>query len=194
MDIYSTQDIDLIINALNKGKTVAFGTDTVFGLACAINNIEALNKIYKIKQRDPSKKLPIMFSSIQMMEDYVDINIEAKKVINHFIKGPITYILKCKDSEDTVACRIPDDEWIITLINKLKKPIYVTSANISDQESLLKYEDVIKQLKDIDVVVKKDADGKIASTITDATNNFKILRQGPISKEDIEKVLNENSL
>lgn len=194
MDIYSIKDIDLIVSALKQGKTVAFGTDTVFGLACIVDNKEALNKIYKIKNRDINKKLPMMFSSIDMMDEYVNINIEARKLINHFIKGPITYILNNKDNSDTIACRIPDDLWIIELINKVGKPLYVTSANISNEAPLYKYEDVINILKDVDVVVKKNADGKLSSTIVDGTNNFKILREGPISKDEIDKVLHENSL
>lgn len=194
MDIYSKEDINLVVNALKQGKTVAFGTDTVFGLACIVGNNEALDKIYRIKKRDINKKLPIMYSSVDMMEEYVDLNIKARKIVNHFIKGPITYILNKKNSNETVACRIPDDEWIIDLINKVEKPLYVTSANISNEESLLKYDEVINILKDVDVVVKKDADGKLASTIVDVTNNFKILREGPISKEEIEKAINENSI
>ena len=194
MDIYSIKDIDLIVSALKQGKTVAFGTDTVFGLACIVDNKEALNKIYKIKNRDINKKLPMMFSSIDMMDEYVNINIEARKLINHFIKGPITYILNNKDNSDTIACRIPDDLWIIELINKVGKPLYVTSANISNEAPLYKYEDVINILKDVDVVVKKNADGKLSSTIVDGTNSFKILREGPISKGEIDKVLHENSL
>ena len=194
MVIYSTKDIDLIVSALKQGKTVAFGTDTVFGLACIVDNKEALDKIYKIKNRDINKKLPMMFSSIDMMDEYVNINIEARKLINHFIKGPITYILNNKDNSDTIACRIPDDLWIIELINKVGKPLYVTSANISNEAPLYKYEDVINILKDVDVVVKKNADGKLSSTIVDGTNSFKILREGPISKDEIDKVLHENSL
>ena len=99
-----------------------------------------------------------------------------------------------KNSEETVACRIPDDNWIISLIEKVEKPLYVTSANISNEEPLYKYEDVINKLKDIDIVVKKDAEGKQPSTIVDTTNNYNILREGPITKEEIEKVLHENSL
>ena len=194
MDIYSIKDIDLIVSALKQGKIVAFGTDTVFGLACIVDNKEVLNKIYKIKNRDINKKLPMMFSSIDMMDEYVNINIEARKLINHFIKGPITYILNNKDNSDTIACRIPDDLWIIELINKVGKPLYVTSANISNEAPLYKYEDVINILKDVDVVVKKNADGKLSSTIVDSTNSFKILREGPISKGEIDKVLHENSL
>ena len=188
MEIYSSSQIDEIIQALNKGKTVAFGTDTVFGLACIIGNNEAVERIYAQKRRDKSKKLPMMFSSVDMMNHYVKISPKTKSLINKFSPGPITYILEAIDSKETIACRIPNDEWIIDLINKINKPLYVTSANISGEENILKYEEV-KDKVEADVLVKKDAKGDKASTIVDATNNYQILRQGPITEEQIKETI-----
>ena len=188
MDIYSSSQIDEIIQALNIGKTVAFGTDTVFGLACIIGNNEAINRIYEQKRRDKSKKLPMMFSNIGMMEKYVKTSPKTKLLIEKFSPGPITYILEAIDSNETIACRIPNDEWIINLINKINKPLYVTSANISGEENLIKYEEVKEKIK-ADVIVKKDAKGNAASTIIDTTNNYQILRQGPITEKEIKEVL-----
>ena len=175
MDIYSSSQTDEITQALNKGKTVAFGTDTVFGLACIIGNNEAIERIYTQKRREKSKKLPMMFSSVDMMNHYVKISPKTKNLINKFSPGPITYILETIDSKETIACRIPNDEWIIDLINKINKPLYVTSANISGEENILKYEEV-KDKVEADVLVKKDAKGDKASTIVDATNNYQIFK------------------
>ena len=187
MIIYSSSQVDEIIQALKEGKTVAFGTDTVFGLACIIDNNEAIEKIYLQKRRDKSKKLPMMFSNIDMMKRYVKVTTSTNKLINKYSPGPITYILEAIESNDTIACRIPNDEWIINIIDKINKPLYVTSANISGEDNLLKYEDV-KERIEADVIVKKDARGEIASTIVDATNNYQILRQGPITEEQIKEI------
>lgn len=189
MNIYSSSQIDEIIEELENSNTVAFGTDTVFGLACITGSDTAVNKVYSQKQRDKSKKLPMMFSSIKMMERYVKINPRTRKLINTFSPGPITYILEAIDSNETIACRIPNDEWIINLIDKIGDPLYVTSANISGQKSLLKYEDVKNQLVDVDAAVMKDASGNKASTIVDITNNYQILRQGEITEEQIKEAL-----
>ena len=189
MNIYSSSQIDEIISELKANNTVAFGTDTVFGLACITGSDIAINKIYSQKQRDKSKKLPMMFSNVEMMGRFVKIDSQAKKLINTFSPGPITYILEASDSKETIACRIPNDEWIINLINKIGDPLYVTSANISGQESLLKYEDIKNKLVDVDAVVMKDASGNKASTIVDVTNNYQILRQGEITEEQIKEAL-----
>lgn len=188
MNIYSSSQIDEIINELNNGNTVAFGTDTVFGLACITNNNEALNKVYSQKHRDKAKKLPMMFSDIEMMNKYVKIPTKAKALIDTYSPGPITYILEAIDSSDSIACRIPDDPWIIDLISRIGKPLYVTSANISGEKSLLIYEEV-KEKIEADVVVKKDASGKEASTIVDVINDFKILREGPIKESQIKEII-----
>lgn len=189
MNIYSSSQIDEIIQELKNENTVAFGTDTVFGLACIINSKKALNKVYSQKQRDKSKKLPMMFSSVDMMKKYVKTDQQIIKLINTFSPGPITYILEALDSNDTIACRIPNDPWIIELIDRINEPLYVTSANISGEESLLKYEDVKEKLNNVDALVKKDASGNKASTIVDATNNFNIIRQGEITEEQIKEAL-----
>lgn len=189
MNIYSSSQIDEIIKELNNENTVAFGTDTVFGLACIINSEKALNKVYSQKQRDKSKKLPMMFSSVDMMSKYVKTTPQIIKLINTFSPGPITYILEAKGSKETIACRIPNDPWIIELINKLNKPLYVTSANISGEDSLLKYEEVKEKLINVDALVMKDASGNKASTIVDTTNNFNIIRQGEITKQQIKEAL-----
>ena len=188
MIVYNSSQIDEIIKELKNEKTVAFGTDTVFGLACIISSKEALNKIYLQKQRDRSKKLHMMFSSINMMQKYVKISPKTKLLLDTFSPGPITYILEDINSNETIACRIPNDEWIINLIDKIGEPLYVTSANISGEESLLMYEEV-KEKIEADVLVKKDASGNQASTIVDTINNYKILRQGPITEEQIKEII-----
>lgn len=192
MNIYSSSQFDEIIEELKNGNTIAFGTDTVFGLACDIDNEKAINKVYSQKKRDFSKKLPMMFSNIEMMGKYVEISEKVGKLISKFSPGPITYILKKKSLDETLACRIPNDNWIIELIERYKKPLFVTSANISGQRPLYKYEEVIKELKEVDVIVKKDANGNEASTIVDVVNNFNILREGPITQKEIEDVISEN--
>ena len=112
--------------------------------------------------------------------------------------GPITIIFKKKDcvkdyvtqGKDTIGIRVPDDEFILELIKDLKKPLMVTSANISGAGSLLKWEDVYKDLSGkIEAIVCEDASGDSASTIVDVSDGLKILREGPISIEEIKEVI-----
>ena len=173
-----------IIDRLLNGEIMAFPTDTVFGLGCIINK-EAISKIYEAKGRSFDKPLPMMCNGIEMIETVAEVSEKARKIANKFMPGALTIIFNKKESvEDyvtngkpTIGIRVPDDEWILDLINKLNQPLLVTSANISDTGSLLKWEDVYNQLNGkIDGIVCADASGQISSTIIDATGDIKVLR------------------
>jgi len=194
----SSLDKKIIINSLLKGGIWAFPTDTVFGLGCIINK-EAIKKIYEAKGRSFDKPLPMMCNSLEMIESQAFVSDDARKIINKFVPGPLTLIFNKKDSiedyvtngKNTIGIRVPDDKWILDLINQLGQPLLVTSANLSDTGSLLKWEDVYAQLNGkIDGIVCSDATGQTSSTIIDVTGDIKILRQGPISLEEIKETLN----
>lgn len=191
MNKYSKKEIEKVKHDLLSSKIVALPTDTVFGLACIKNDKKAEEKIYEAKKRSISKKLPMMVSNYKMLKKYCEVNNEVEKLIKTFTPGPITLILKYIDSEDTVAVRIPNDDWIIKLIDELNKPLSVTSANISNTNSLIKYEDVVNQIGNkIDAIIEGDAKGEKSSTIVDCVNDYKIIRDGPISEGEIRRVLN----
>ena len=192
MIVYKKEDIEKVKEDLLNSKIVAFPTDTVFGLACIKDDVVAKEKIYDAKSRPDNKKLPMMVSNIEMLEKYCELNEQIRVLFKAFTPGPITFILKYLNSDETVAIRIPDDDWILDLIEKVGKPLLVTSANISGEGSLIKYEDVVSQIGDkVDGIVKADARGDKASTIVDCLNDYKILREGPISKKEIEKYIKQ---
>lgn len=194
---YSKMDKDKIINTLISGGILAFPTDTVFGLACIMDE-KAIKKIYKAKGRDFNKPLPIMCNSLKMIKSIAKVNKNEKKLIDKFTPGPITIIFNKKDNLeeyvnnglDTIGIRIPDDEFILDLIESINAPLMVTSANISNTGSLLKWEDVYESMKNkIDGIVCEDSKGNEASSIVDVRDEIKILRQGPISINQIKEAL-----
>lgn len=195
MKTYNIEDLEEIKNDLLNSKIVAFGTDTVFGLACVYDDEEAIEKVFNAKNRDYSKALPMMCSTFEMINSVAHVSLKAKGIMETFMPGPITIIYKKKDVIDdkvtsglkTIGIRMPNDKWILDLINLVGKPLLVTSANLSNEPNLYKWQDVKEKLAGrIDGVVKKDASGDLASTIVDCSNEeIKILRQGPISIEDI---------
>ena len=191
-------DIDRIIKTLINGGLVAFPTDTVFGLACIVDK-EAIAKVYEAKGRSFDKPLPMMCDSLQMIQDVAFVSEKAKKIIDSLVPGPLTLIFEKKDSvqdyvtmgKKTIGIRVPDDRFILDLIHMIGMPLLVTSANVSGEGSLLKWEDVLSCMDHkIDAIVCEDARGESASTIIDVTGeDIKVLRQGPISLEKIMEVL-----
>lgn len=194
---YSKENIKEVKTALLDGKIIAFPTDTVFGLGCVVNK-EAIAKVYEAKGRSFDKPLPMMCNSLKMIESVAEVSLEAKKIIDKFVPGALTLIFNKKqciedyvtNGKPTIGIRVPDDEWILNLISELDEPILVTSANLSDTGSLLKWEDVYAQLDGkIDGIVCADATGETSSTIIDVTSEIKVLRQGPITLEQIMEVI-----
>lgn len=195
---YTKKDKKKISEELLNSKIIAFPTDTVFGLACVYDSEEAKDNIIKAKGRDEGKPLPMM-CSINQIETVAYINNKDRKIIEKFMPGAITLVLKKKDlpdfvtsGKDTIAIRVPDDQWIIDLIQEVGKPLLVTSANLSDKGSLLKCEDVLKDMDNrIDGIVLEDAKGLQASTIVCTIEDIKIFREGPISLEAIKEAIYE---
>lgn len=194
---YSKADLKIIAERLSKGDIIAFPTDTVFGLACVMDK-DAIRKVYEAKGRDFNKPLPVMCNGLKMIEKIAYVDDRSLKIINIFMPGAITIVFKKKEDVDsyitqgldTIGIRVPDDEWILSLIENIGKPIMVTSANISNSGSLLSYQDVYDSMKNrIDGIVCEDARGECPSTIVDVTGKLQILRQGPITLTDIEEVL-----
>ena len=195
---FTKMDTEKIIRMLKNGGIVAFPTDTVFGLAC-LKEKKAIGKVYEAKGRSFDKPLPMMCDSLAMIEGNAYVNEKARKIIERFVPGPLTLIFRKKDrvedyvtmGKETIGIRVPDDAFILDLIGKLGEPILVTSANLSGEASLLKWEDVLASLDGrIDGIVCEDARGEAASTIVDVSEEeIRVLREGPISFEEIQETV-----
>ena len=195
---FSKMDTEKIIRMLKNGGIVAFPTDTVFGLAC-LKEKKAIGKVFEAKGRSFDKPLPMMCDSLAMIESNAYVNEKARKIIERFVPGPLTLIFRKKDSvedyatmgKETIGIRVPDDTFILNLIGKLGEPILVTSANLSGEASLLKWEDVLASLGGrIDGIVCEDARGEAASTIVDVSEEeIRVLREGPVSFEEIQETV-----
>ena len=194
---YKKMDKNKIINSLISGGILAFPTDTVFGLGCIMDR-KAIEKIYVVKGRSFDKPLPMMCSNLKMIEEVAYVSEKAKKIIDAFVPGPLTLIFKKKENvkdyitqgKKTIGIRVPDDEFILDLIDSLNMPLMVTSANNSGEPSLAKWKDVYGIMKGkIDGIVCEDARGEVSSTIIDVSDDIKILREGPISLAQIMEVI-----
>lgn len=200
-ELIESNDIKTVTDYLKNGRIVAFPTDTVFGLGCIYDDEEAIRRVKEAKGRDEKKPLPMMCSSLEMIEKVAYVSDDVRRIIERFTPGALTIIFKKREcisdyvtnGLDTIGIRVPDDETILKMINMLGKPMLVTSANISGTPSLKRYEDVIRELDGrVDAIVRKDAMSDTASTIIDATgDDFKVLREGKISIEDIKEYLDK---
>ncbi|MDL2276894.1 L-threonylcarbamoyladenylate synthase, partial [Breznakia sp. OttesenSCG-928-G09] len=135
---------------------------------------------------------------IKQIDEVAHIDERSLKLIQNFMPGGLTVILRKKDHVpafvsnglDTIAIRMPDDTFLLKL---LEEPMLVTSANLSGEDPGSNEREVLEQLDGrIDGIVAGEARANIASTIVDLTNNeMHILREGEISKQEILDILEE---
>ena len=196
--LYKATEYKKIVSDLLDGKVVGFPTETVYGLAIVYNNKEAFDKLYEIKNRGINKPISMMVSSLKVLDQVAYIDENSKKIINSFMPGPLTIILNAKDNlpehvtfnQKTIGIRIPNHELALKILKEVGLPLLVTSANISNEPSLIKAKDVKEKFEGkIASLIDEDAINGEASSVVDVTNRIKIYREGPISKEEIEKVL-----
>ena len=196
---FEKEDVNVVAELLMEGALIAFPTDTVYGLGVIYDDEEALKQLKEAKGRPEEKPIPTMVASLQQMQTVAEVNEMAKKLVDAFMPGPLTLIMKKKPETpayvtnglDTIGVRMPDDAFTLALIRTCEKPLLVSSANKSGEATGIRDEQVLDQLDGaIDAIVMGEASGKLASTIVDVTKEtFKIVREGPIQEEDIAAVL-----
>ncbi|WP_051263748.1 L-threonylcarbamoyladenylate synthase [Tenacibaculum ovolyticum] len=174
------------IKVLNSGNSILYPTDTVWGIGCDATSEEAVKEIYQIKNREESKSLIILVASIKMLKEYVNyIPDEAIKIIVKS-KKPTTIIYNVPKNlakntiaiDNTIAIRIPKDDFCINLIQEFGKPIVSTSANISGQptpKSFSEISKVILQRVNYVVNLRQDKITEKSSTILKIEGNSVVL-------------------
>ncbi|WP_105982890.1 L-threonylcarbamoyladenylate synthase [Nonlabens agnitus] len=178
------------VAALKKGQTILYPTDTIYGIGCDATNYEAVEKIYEIKERDPSKSLLILVDSFPMLDQYIEEVPEMAWEVLKVNKDPLTIIYDRPKSvaenliasDNSLAIRVTNDPLCRAIIRGLRKPIVSTSANISGQPSPVHFEDISEELKErIDHIVDLPLPAKNVkpSAIMKISNNgvIKVIRK-----------------
>lgn len=196
-----TQDIEKAADIIKSGGLVAVPTETVYGLAGNGLNASAVNDIYEVKGRPTVKPLSLMVPDVSAMQRYChDVPEQAKLLAEKFWPGPLTIVLKAKNSipaivlagGDTVGLRCPDHPLTLKLLEACGLPLAAPSANPSSEESPKNADKVIDYFDGkIDAVIDGGHCGiGLESTIIDMSNTpYRILRQGALPAEDITSVL-----
>lgn len=198
MRTYSKEEINAVADALQNHKIIALPTDTVYGVGVMYGDLKDLQRLKNAKHRPETKPIPMMVSSIEHMEQVAVVDERVKKIAEHFLPGALTLVLRVKEEVpaeytnglETIAVRIPDEPFILKVIDVLNTPLLVTSANQSGAKTAWTSDDVFEQLPDIDGIVLGTCRALQASTIVDCTQEkLKILRPGPITLEQLEACL-----
>lgn len=188
------------ISILKQGGLVAFPTDTVYGLGACVNIEQAVERLYQVKKRPRNMALPLLLAHTSQISEVAEPVPEiAWLLARHFLPGALTLVLPKSNSVPdiitaggmTVAVRIPAHPVPVALAEGLGEPVVGTSANLSGRPSPLTADEVYSQFDDkVDLVIDGGrCPGGRESTIVDVTREIPvILREGAISREEIEQV------
>ena len=181
--------LDESVKRIKNGETIAVPTDTVYGLACLHDDLTAISKIFSLKNRSPNKALILLISHPREITSFVSkIPPGAKELMDNFWPGALTIIFPTSDG--SLGIRIPCCSMTLTLL-KQTGPLFSTSANLSGNGSSLTPTDIEKTFgKSFPILENDERTHNVESTlITYEENEWRILREGAISGEEIKKRL-----
>lgn len=188
-----------IIETILNNKVVAFPTETVYGLGVIYNDFEAFNKLIEAKNRQPDKPFTLMLGKKEDVYKYANINKKTLRIIDNFLPGEITILVKPKDDlypwvtlkSKYIGIRVPNSKEVCDMINRVGEPMLVSSANISSEPVCNNFEEVYNTFSGkIPLIVKGKTCSNVPSTIVICDEELVLVREGKISFEEIKKEWN----
>ena len=189
------------LRLLSAGEAIAFPTDTVYGVGADALNPAAIERLYIAKDRPANKAIPLLLAdATQATEVATDWDERAQRLAQEFWPGALTLIVHAREivprvvraDGETVAVRVPNQDWLRTLIRRFGRPLATTSANLSGAPDPFSAQEVLPQLDGrIPLIVDGGrTQATRASTIVVVTGaELTILRQGEITRSMLENAL-----
>ena len=182
--------------ALRNGEVVVIPTDTVYGLAAALDRPDAIGRLYAMKERPAAKAIPVLIDDVARVHRLTPrLSSTAARLAERFWPGALTLVLPAmpglpsgvttmtRDRIETVAVRVPDNALARSIIAAAGGALAVTSANRSGAAPALEAGQVtgLEFSQSLLIVDGGRASGGVPSTIVDVTSeSAEILREGAI--------------
>jgi len=184
-------EIENALKVLKEGGVILYPTDTIWGLGCDATNEEAVNKIIKIKNRSEEKNFIVLLDVDSKLQSYVSEIPDVAYDLIEYAENPLTIVFSGAknlaknviNKDGSVGIRIVKHEFCQQLIQRFRKPITSSSANVSGFPSPARFSDIDESiLEAVDYVVDWEQDlntEKKPSTIMKLTANgqFSFLRK-----------------
>jgi len=131
------------LKIVQDGGIILYPTDTIWGIGCDATNTEAVQKIYRLKQRDETKSMIILLDTDNKLPSYISDVPDLAYDLMEFAENPLTLVMPGAknispaliNSDGSIGVRISGHPFCQQLIQRLRKPLVSTSANISGKPS-----------------------------------------------------------
>ncbi len=148
-------DIAKALEVLRSGGIILYPTDTIWGLGCDATNPKVVKRIYDIKQREDAKSMLILMENPNLLNSYITEVPEIAWDLIEVAESPLTIIypgaknlaLNLLSQDGSVGIRITNEAFTRQLIQRFRKPVVSTSANISGQKSPRNFNEISDEIK-----------------------------------------------
>ena len=185
------EEINNALEVLKSGGIILYPTDTVWGLGCDATNAAAVAKIFALKNREDSKSLIVLLDTENKLQSYISEVPDIAYDLIEYTEKPLTIIYSGAknlaknliNQDGSVGIRIPKHDFCQQLIQRFRKPIVSTSANISGEPTPTNFSEMSQAIIDgVDYVVdleQESTEKKQPSTIMklEADGKFIFIRK-----------------
>lgn len=157
------EDLNQALETLKNGGLILYPTDTIWGIGCDATNASAVEKVFALKGRDKNKSMLILLHNDNQLASYVRDIPEVAYELIEATDRPMTVIYSGAKNlaenaiaeDGSIGIRIVDHPFCQQLLQRFRKPIISTSANISGQISAANFDEISDEIKEgVDYVVK----------------------------------------
>lgn len=199
MKRFKQSETSELAEILKNDGVISVPTDTVYGVCSRICSKKAHDNLVKTKNRPYNKLFPVMCADEEQIKNTALVNEKAELLIRKFMPGPITLVLPkqpnlseyINNGGPTIAIRMATSKPVEDLIKKTGSPIFMSSANQSGEPACTSLDEIEKACPTLGGMMEGEVSFGKGSTIVDCTSDtIKILREGPISLEQILEAIN----
>ncbi|MCX2493389.1 L-threonylcarbamoyladenylate synthase [Pedobacter sp. PF22-3] len=162
-------EINKALEVLKSGGVILYPTDTIWGIGCDATNPEAVDKVLKIKNRPAEKSLIVLLDVDSKLQSYVTEIPEVAYDLIEYAENPLTIVFSDAknlapnviNADGSIGIRIVKHDFCTPLIQRFRKPIVSTSANLSGQPSPKFFDDIDHEIiHAVDYVVDFDQENR----------------------------------
>jgi L-threonylcarbamoyladenylate synthase len=184
ISIDDPQHIKTISTLLKEKKIGIIPCDTIYGIVGIAPDTDSA--IRDAKNRTETNPFLMLTHSTEFISSYSDASLPND--LRKYWPGPLTILFPKKNSDKKIAFRMPDNQFLIEILQTINAPLFSTSVNISGKPFLSTIKEIIKEFKDkVDFILDAgDLKGGVPSTIIDSTTDpYTVIRQGELVLKDI---------
>ena len=163
------EQVDKALQILKNGGVILYPTDTVWGLGCDATSETAVAKVNEIKGRTAEKSLIVLLDNENKLQSYVSEIPDVAYELIEYAENPITIIFSggknlaknVINADGSVGIRVVKHDFCEQLLQRFRKPIVSTSANISGEKSPQFFDDISEEIKEaVDYIVDFDQENR----------------------------------